>query len=1013
MQQFTWERVADPGFFAENRLPACSDHIWYESVTALGKGESALRQCLDGVWQFHYAENFTQVPEAFAAAAGDCRGWESIRVPGHIQMQGHGVPQYANIQYPWDGHENVWPGEIPQRFNPVGCYVKYFTVPEGWAGRPVHIRFDGAESGLAVFCNGSYVGYATDSFTPHTFDLTPYLQKGENKLSAAVIRWTSASWCEDQDFFRFSGLFRSVWLLAVPAAHIADVKLETPLAEDYSAGTLAVQLKTQGEGRVCAALYAPGGACVGRAEEALAAQGVLRFEIPVKAPLLWSAEVPNLYRLRLTVFDAAGRETEAVEQKTGFRRFVIRDGILELNGRRIVFRGVNRHEFSAKTGRAVAREETLRDVLTMKRNNINAIRTCHYPDDSYLYELCDEYGLYLLDECNLETHGTWDPLARGETDMAGLPLPHNKPEWQPMLLDRVESIYQRDKNHASVLIWSCGNESYGGKVIFEMSQRFRALDGSRPVHYEGICHDRSYNATSDIESRMYPPVEEIKAWLAKDRSKPFLCCEYAHAMGNSNGALYKYTDLTDTAPSYQGGFIWDYIDQAITKKDRYGREFQAYGGDFDDRPCDYSFSGNGIVYSRDRDASPKMQEVKYCYQAVTAEVKRASVLVKNKNLFVSTGIYDCTAALYREGVEVLRAPLAADVPPLSQKEYPLPFTVPETEGEYSVIVSFALAQDTLWAKKGYEVAFGQGVFGRFAPPALPAKAPEAVRGTLNWGAYGAGFNVIFSKHFRGLVSYRWAGRELLKSIPLPNFWRAPTENDAGNAMACRYGQWKLASMYVSPHEGSEFSAVLPRYEVQPDAVCVTYTYTLATNPRAECTLRWRALGDGTLEGTLHYDPVPGLSEMPEFGVMFQMDADFDRLQWYGLGEAETYADRKKGAKLGIFETTAQASMAKYLVPQECGNRADTRWARVTDENGRGLALWAPKPFNVSLLPYTPHELENAKHPFELPEVHYSVVRLSLAQMGVGGDDTWGARTHPEFLLPADQPLEFTFFLKGL
>ena len=1010
--QFSWERVADPGYFAENRLPACSDHVWYESEAALERGESALRESLDGVWQFHYAENFAAVPAGFENPAADCRGWSRIRVPGHIQLQGWDRPQYVNVQYPWDGHENVWPGQIPQDFNPVGCYVKYFTVPARWENLSVHIRFDGTESGLAVWCNGAYVGYATDSFTPHTFDLTPYLQPGENKLAAAVIKWTSASWCEDQDFFRFSGIFRSVWLLAVPQAHLADIRLDPALSADYGAGVLHARIRTEGAGTLCAALY-DGARRIAGTEQPFAAGGDVTFALDVPAPKLWSAETPSLYRLRLTVRDAAGAVCEAAEQKFGFRRFEIRNGILELNGRRIVFRGVNRHEFSAKTGRAISRAETLQDIVTIKRSNINAIRTCHYPDDSYLYELCDEYGIYLIDECNLETHGTWDPLARGETDLADLPLPKDKPEWQPMLLDRVESIYQRDKNHPAVLIWSCGNESYGGRVIYEMSQRFRALDGTRPIHYEGLCHDRSYNATSDIESRMYPPVEEIRAWLEKDRSKPFLCCEYSHAMGNSCGALYKYTDLADTDPSYQGGFIWDYIDQALTVKDRFGREFQAYGGDFDDRPCDYSFSGDGICYSKGRAPSPKMQEVKYCYQPVAAEVSRGGVRVWNKNLFVSTAVYACTASLYREGVLLAAAPLETDVPPLEKREYPLPFAVPEGPGEYSVIVSFALAADTLWAKKGHEVAFGQGVFGAPELPALPAAAPAAVRGTLNWGAAGADFHVIFSRHLHGLVSYRWGGRELLKSIPLPNFWRAPTENDAGNGMACRCGQWKLASLYVNPHEGSGFASVPPRYEAQPDAVCVTYTYTLATSPRAACTLRWRVLGDGTLEGTLHYDPVPGLPEMPEFGVIFRMDADFDRLTWYGLGPEETYADRKKGAKLGIFETTAQDSMAQYLVPQECGNRADTRRARITDAVGRGLAVWAPRPFNLSLLPYTPHELENARHAYELPEAHYSVVKLSLAQMGVGGDDTWGARTHPEFLLPAGQPLEFTFFLRGI
>ncbi len=1012
MQQFSYAHLADPRYFSENRLPACSDHIWYESEAALRRGVSSYRICLDGLWQFSYARNFTQAPADFAQPETDCHGWDTIRVPGHIQTQGYDAPQYANIQYPWDGHENVLPGQIPERFNPVANYVKYFSLPADWAGCKTVVRFDGAESGLAVWCNGHFVGYSTDSFTPHAFDLTPYLCPGENKLAAQVFKWTSASWCEDQDFFRFSGLFRSVWLLAEPASHLADIRLTTPLAEDFSTGTLEASLQADGSGSVEAVLsLSESGAACAQAAAALAPK--MHFSLPVPHPALWSAEAPALYCLLLTVKDSAGHIVEVVEQKVGFRRFEIRDGLMLLNGRRIVFNGVNRHEFSALGGRAVTRAETLQDILTMKRNNINAIRTCHYPNDSSLYELCDAYGIYVMDECNLETHGTWDPMARGEAGMEDLILPHNKPEWQDMLLDRVNSVYQRDKNHASVLIWSCGNESYGGLDIYRMSEQFRALDAARPVHYEGVFHDRTYNQTSDIESRMYPSVSEIEAFLAKDRTKPMICCEYAHAMGNSCGALYKYTDLTHTDPSYQGGFIWDYIDQALTKKDRFGQEFQAYGGDFDDRPCDYSFSGDGIVYSKGRLPSPKMQEVKFCYQelAVTLHVERQTVLIQNHFLFTPSSAFACVLQMAKDGVPQMETAFETDVPPLSERAYPLP-TLPVSGGEYTYTLSFRLKEDTVWAKAGYEIAFGQQTVGAPALPSIAAKPLSAVKGTLNWGAHGDGFDAVFSKHFRGLVSYRWGGRELLKSIPVPNFWRAPTENDNGNAMACRYGQWKLASLYINPHEGSGFGDTPPQYEATAESVSVQYTYTLATNPRGACTLRWRALGDGTLEATLSYTPVKGLCEMPEFGVMFKMDADFDQLEWYGLGPVETYADRRRGAKLGLWHATAESSMAQYLVPQECGNRAGTRWAKVTDANGRGLLLWADAPMNVSLLPWTPHELENAAHPYELPQAHYSVVRVSLAQMGIGGDTSWGARTHPEFLLDVSKPLTFTFRMRG-
>ena len=500
----------------------------------------------------------------------------------------------------------------------------------------------------------------------------------------------------------------------------------------------------------------------------------------------------------LEVSDENGTLQEVIPQKIGFRRFEMKDGIMTLNGKRIVFKGVNRHEFSSVTGRCVSEAELRKDLTTMKQNNINAIRTCHYPDASMIYRLCDEFGIYMIDETNLESHGSWD-VAEFTKDYTYV-VPHDKPEWQAMMLDRANSMYQRDKNHAAILIWSCGNESFGGKDIFEMSQFFRNTDPTRLVHYEGVCHDRRYNATSDMESQMYPSVEAIKDFLAKDDSKPFICCEYTHAMGNSCGAMHKYTDLTDTEPKYQGGFIWDYIDQSIYKKDRYGKEFQAYGGDFGERPTDYNFSGNGIAYGGSRDASPKMQEVKFNYQNITAQVTEETVKVINKNLFVNTNIFDCKATLQKDGKVVRTAVMETAVEPLSQKEYALPFKKEEKAGEYTVTVSFHLKEDKPWAKAGHEVAFGQYVY-KVEAPVKPCTAPlQVIHSIHNIGVRGAEFEVLFSVLNGGLVSYKYAGKEMIEAIPKPNFWRAPTDNDCGNLMAMRYAQWKIASMYVNHKE---------------------------------------------------------------------------------------------------------------------------------------------------------------------------------------------------------------------
>ena len=580
------------------------------------------------------------------------------------------------------------------------------------------------------------------------------------------------------------------------------------------------------------------------------------------------------------------------------------------------------------------------------------------------------------------------------------------------MLDRVNSCYQRDKNHPAILIWSVGNESYGGKVIFDMSEKFRAVDPHRLVHYEGIFNDRRYEGTSDMESQMYTSVENIKKFLAEHKEKPFICCEYTHAMGNSCGAMHKYTDLTDTEPRYQGGFIWDYIDQSILKKDRYGQEFQAYGGDCGERPTDYNFSGNGICYGGGREASPKMQEVKFNYQNISvAFEEEGKFTVINKNLFADTGEYQCVAILQKNGIVVKKQKIDTNVAPLSSGTYEIPFEIPD-DAEYAVTVSFVLREDTLWAEAGHEVAFGQKVYKKEVKSAVPEKPLKVVRGKVNIGVKGDDFDCLFSLLNGGLVSYRYAGKEMIGKIPMPNFWRAPVDNDNGSMAPGRYAQWKIASMYISHRNGGMFDNVPTTVEETEHSVTITYTYYMPTTPASKCQAAYTVYGDGTVETKLTYDPVEGLPDMPEFGMMFKLNADYDNVEWYGYGPEETYADRRHGAKLGIYKNKAADNMAKYLVPQECGNKVGVRYAKVTDDRGRGL-LFSGDELSFSALPYTPHELENAAHPYELPQVHYTVVRVALAQMGVGGDDSWGAWVHPEYHIDVTKPLEFTFRFRGI
>ena len=1027
---FEKKKIHDLKFFKENCMSAPSDHISYADEKEAEEKKSSFRLPLDGIWKFHYAKNYAQAVTGFEAEDFDCKCWDDIRVPAHIQMEGYDIPQYVNIQYPWDGREDVWRDTVPSEFNPVASYVKYFTLPEGFMKNGLYISFQGVESGFALWLNGQYVGYSEDSFTPSEFDLTPYVKEGENKLAVQVFKWTSSSWCEDQDFYRFSGIFRSVYLYTMPKVHVYDLKVQPVLDETLINADLLVTMQMRGIGRARFTLTGSKDYSVLEEkeqqliffEELPVSEGEVHFEKQVNKPELWSAEIPNLYTLTIECFDTDGERSEVICQKIGFRRFEMKDSIMTLNGKRIAFKGVNRHEFSSISGRAITKEEVLKDIVTMKQNNINAIRTCHYPDASIIYDLCDEYGLYMIAENNLESHGSWDAAMHGSVPKDTI-VPGDNMDWEPMMLDRVNSCYQRDKNHPAVLIWSVGNESYGGKVIFDMSEKFRALDPYRLVHYEGIFHDRRYEATSDMESQMYTSVENVKKFLAEHKEKPFIMCEYTHAMGNSCGAMHKYTDLSDTEPRYQGGFIWDYIDQSILKKDRYGKECQAYGGDFLERPTDYNFSGNGICYGGDRDPSPKMQEVKFNYQNISVLFEKdGKFTVVNKNLFAGTDQFRCVAVLQKNGVVIKKQEIKTAVPPLSSSDYEIPFAVLRADGqdqkkeepdvEYALTVSFLLKEDRSWADAGHEVAFGQKIYKKSTVFHASQKPIRVVHGKVNIGVKGEDFDCLFSMLNGGLVSYRYAGKEMIEKIPMPNFWRAPVDNDNGSMAPARYAQWKIASMYISHRNGGMFDNVPTKVEEKDNTVKITYTYFMPTTPASKCQVAYTVFGDGTIETKLMYDPVEGLPDMPEFGMMFWFNADYDNLTWYGMGPDETYADRRHGAKLGIYSNKVADNMAKYLVPQECGNKVGVRYARLVDAKGRGI-LFEGDELSFSALPYTPHELENAAHAYELPQVHHTIVRVAFAQMGVGGDDSWGSWVHPEYHIDVTKPLEFTFRFKGI
>jgi beta-galactosidase len=997
--------LTDVNVFAVNRVPAHSAHVYYETLAeAQEASPMKLRHELNGNWKFYYSINPDHRPVNFFEQDYPCAGWGDITVPGHIQLQGYGQPQYVNTMYPWDGHHELRPPEIPTDHNPVGSYVKYFNVPAAMVNRPVYISFQGVESAFYVWLNGEFVGYSEDSFTPAEFDLTPYLVDGENKLAVEVYQRSTGSWLEDQDFWRFSGIFRDVYLYSVPEIHVSDLHARPELDSTFTKGTLSVDLKLQGNpaSKITAELVDANGTLVktGKAENV---DGKWSINLAVEEPSLWSAENPYLYKLFIQIYNESGSLVEVAAQKVGFRRFELVNKVMHLNGERIVFKGVNRHEFNPRHGRAITKEDMLWDIKTLKRHNINAVRTSHYPNQSLWYELCDEYGVYVIDEMNLETHGSWQKMGAVEPSWN---IPGNKPEWEPIVMDRAISMVERDKNHPSILIWSCGNESYAGEVILNVSKYFKKTDPSRLVHYEGVFHNRDYNDTSDMESRMYAKPADIEKYLNDNPEKPYISCEYMHAMGNSLGGMYKYTELETKYPMYQGGFIWDYIDQSLYKKDRYGNEYLAYGGDFDDRPTDYGFCTNGIVYAN-RELSPKMQEVKFLYQDFKLVPDGKGVMVKNESLFSNTRDYELEYVLFHEGKELYRSSLLAEVGPQSEGrfEFDIPEEFKAEAGEYCVQSSLVLKENTLWAEAGFEIAFGQYVYQVGTKEvALPSGELRVAHGDVNIGVHGRDFTVMFSKGAGTLVSLNYADKEMIALPPAPLFWRATTDNDRGFSQGFHSGLWYAASL----------ARKCVNIEVSENSnnVCIAFTYKFSINPDIEVKTAYTVYPDGSVRVKSAYKGAENLPQLPIFAVSFKVPADYDQLDWYAMGPEENYSDRAMGAKLTTFKNQVSDSLSGYVMPQESGNRTGVRRVSVTNRKGQGIRISSvTEPLDCNVSPYTAFELENAQHVYELPPVHYTVVTVAGKQMGVGGDDSWGAPVQDEHLIKANQDMEFEFMIQ--
>jgi beta-galactosidase len=975
---------------------------------------------LNGEWRFHWSPTVHARPADFFAPGFDDRSWRTLPVPSCWQMHGYDYPVYVNFmrsddKCPWGKMD---PPHIPPERNPVGSYRRVFPVPAHWKGRDVLIHFDGVESAFQVWLNGHLIGMAKDSRSPAEFNLTPRLQPGDNLLAVEVYRYSDASYLEDQDKWRLSGIFRDVYLLALGSVHVRDFFVRAGLDDGYRDGTLSVEVQlanrtlhaTQ-ETRCLTTLLDDRGETLwtdAAPVDALSAGEMRRltFRGTVDRPRPWSPEAPHLYTVLIQLQDAAGQTLEVIPCPTGFRRVEIRQGQLLVNGQAIRLKGVNRHEMDPDSGYAISRESMLLDLTLMKQHNINAVRTSHYPNTPEWYDLCDRYGLFVVDEANIESHGVgYDPrrtLAR-------------KPEWQAAHLDRVQSLVERDKNHPSVIVWSLGNEAGDGPAFEAAYAWARQRDPSRPVQYERA----RLEAHTDIYCPMYSEPARLAEYAARSPDRPMILCEYAHAMGNSVGGLTEYWDLIWNSPHLQGAFVWDWVDQALRGRDAQGGTFWAYGGDYGPPgvPSDGNFNCNGLVRA-DRTPGPPLLEVKHAYQPVhvsALDPAKGRILIRNRHDFVNLSHLRATYEITADGAVVAHGefPLPHVAPgQAGEAMIPLPSLTAHAGRECFLNVHFALARDTPWASQGHTVALAQ--FPLPTPPAPREKDPRpsgsALRLDTSDDAYvvsGPEFSVRIDRHQGCLSSFTHQRRELLARPLVPNFWRAQTDNDSASTdlMLQELGVWRTAS---PERVVTSTSATQPT----TDRVQITVRGTMAEG-HVDWTQTYAVQGNGAVEVSMRIISETDMPEIPRVGMQLGLPESLDTMTWFGRGPHENYIDRRASALVGRYSGKVPKLVTAYVRPQENGNRTDVRWVAFTDAEGRGLRAKAGGSLlSISAWPYTQEDLENARHTHELPRRHFLTVNLDHRQRGVGGINSWGAKPLPQHTLPCGL-YEYTFTLEPI
>jgi beta-galactosidase len=1012
-----WE---NPRVFEINRLPAHAAFTSYpdeRSARAATPGPTPYEQSLDGKWKFHWVATPDERPRDFWKPETDVSSWKEIDVPSNWERQGYGTPIYTNIVYPFKRDAPKVMGEPPadwtayKQRNPVGSYRRTFTVPASWDGRRVALVFGGVNSAYYVWLNGQMVGYAEDSRLPSEFDVTSLLKPGENVLAVEVYRWCDGSYMEDQDFWRMSGIFRHVKLVSRAPVHVRDFYAHPVLDAAYRDATLRLNVKVRNDGAaeapvaVKATLLDDAGKTVfgpisASGSAAPGKDTSLDLEQAVANPKKWTAETPSLYTLVLSL-ESGGKTVESIPWRVGFRSSEIKDGQILVNGKPIYFKGVNRHEFDPDLGQVVTRERMVQDILLMKRNNINAVRTCHYPNVEDWYALCDEYGLYVVDEANIESHGYGANEKQRISDSEDFTDAH---------VSRVSRTIERDKNHPSIFEFSLGNEAGWGRNL-EAARNWAKTTYPELI----ISYEPGESVHSDVFTPMYTPSGQmVSYWEKVGKGKPFVLIEYAHAMGNSTGDFQEYWDLIESHRGFQGGFIWDWVDQGLREKAPDGKDYWAYGGDFGDKPNDDNFCTNGLVFP-DRTPHPGLEEVKKVYQYVKVEpvdVASGKLRIRNKYAFRDLSFLRGSWTLQRNGETIGHGDLPKlDVAPGETRDVAIDLKrpKPDSSSEYFLTVSFSLAADEPWAPKGHVVAWDQLEVPwpqtRMAvlPPKEASQPVTLADSAAAVTATGKGFSVRIGKKSGAIESYAIDGRELLTGPLEPNFWRPPTDNDRGNGMPIRQHVWRDAG------PNRTVTAVTAE-QPSPDRVKVTVAAKLAA-----ATTTWRAVytvrGDGAVEIESEVAPSGVAVDLPRVGMQMRVSGDLRRVGWYGRGPHENYWDRRTSAAVGIYRSGVDELFTPYIQPQEAGNRTDVRWLTLTDAKGFGLRAVGAPLLSFSAWPFHMEQLEIAQHPYQIQRSTDVTVNLDYRQMGVGGDNSWGAMQLPQYRLPATTTYAYAFRLE--